>query len=86
MEKKNLGRTATDKITGFAGTVTGRCEYITGCPAFLVQPHVKPDGDDVESKWFDEDRLKFGDLSSGGAEVLSEVDKRVGGDKPAPRK
>ncbi len=49
-----------DQITGFAGTVTGRAEYVTGCRQYLVVPPMKegaaayPDG-----TWLDEDRLEI---------------------------
>ncbi len=55
MEPK-LGQKVKDNITQFAGTVTARCEYITGCTQFLVQPPTK-DGDFKEPHWFDVDRL-----------------------------
>jgi len=76
-----LGQKVKDRITGFTGMVTGRCEYITGCAQLLVQPPVKADGDFVESRWLDEDR----------AEVLKDerfslTVKAPGPDKPAPRR
>ena len=36
-----LGQKVQDSITGFAGLVTGRCEYITGCNQILIQPPIK---------------------------------------------
>jgi len=53
-----FGQTVKDKITGFKGIVTGRCEYITGCAQLLVQPPVTKDGSRVEPIWFDEPRLE----------------------------
>lgn len=53
----DLGTEVTDQITGFKGMVTARCQYITGCNQYLVQPKVKKAGDFVESQWFDEDRV-----------------------------
>lgn len=55
--KIELGMTVTDKITGFSGVVTGRCEYISGCHQVLIQPRVKDTGEFVDSRWMDEDRL-----------------------------
>lgn len=31
-----LGQKAKDRITGFAGTITGKVEYITGCNQVLL--------------------------------------------------
>ena len=42
---KNLGRTATDKITGFSGIATGFVVYITGCNQYLINPKAKKGGD-----------------------------------------
>jgi hypothetical protein len=51
-----LGVEARDIITGFEGTVTGRCEYLTGCSQYNLIPKAK-DGAYIESRWFDEQRL-----------------------------
>ena len=56
----SLGSRATDRITGFSGVVTGRCEYITGCNQLLIQPRVGTDGGHREPHWFDEQRLQVG--------------------------
>lgn len=75
-----LGQKATDRVTGFSGFVTGRVEYITGCKQLLVQPRVKPDGDIIESRWLDEDRLE------GLPEFISLTVTANGSDKSAPRR
>src|ERR671931_849566 len=54
-----LGAKVKDSITGFAGTITGRCEYITGCAQYIVQPALNKDGAFVEGRWLDEDRLEL---------------------------
>lgn len=54
----NLGEKARDKITGFSGTITGKCEYLTGCSTVLLQPEVDKDGKFVDAHWFDIDRLE----------------------------
>ena len=51
------GVTVFDVLTGFQGIVTSRCDNITGCNQYLIQPPVK-DGKFVEPQWFDERRLK----------------------------
>lgn len=80
--KIELGDTVKDKITGFRGVVTGRCEYISGCHQVLVVPPVKADGAYGDAQWLDEDR----------AEVQTAVERVVltvtnsGPDKPAPKR
>lgn len=60
--KFELGQQVKDKLTGFEGFVTGRCDYMTGCKQYLVTPKVRkgktheyPSG-----SWLDEDRLQKG--------------------------
>lgn len=56
MEKdENLGKVATDKITGFTGKITARCEYIFGIDQYLVE--APSDGREVKSVWFVKPRL-----------------------------
>lgn len=76
----NLRDRVKDQITGFSGVVTGRCEYITGCTQLLVQPPVKDNGDFVESRWVDEDRLAL------AGEPIEFTVKTAGPDKPAPKR
>jgi len=72
-----------DQITKFRGVVTGRSAYITGCNQYLVQPEVKEDGDYVQGRWFDEDRLE-----KIGAKPVDVKGEKPGGprDNPAPSK
>ena len=77
----DLGSQVQDQVTGFFGIVTGHCRYITGCNQYLVQPKVKSNGDFVDSRWFDEDRL----TATEGPKLTLPV-KVAGPDKPAPRK
>lgn len=53
----NLGKNAKDKLTGFSGVIIGKCEYLTGCTQYALQPKTKNDGAFIESRWFDEGRL-----------------------------
>lgn len=75
-----MGQFVKDIITGFAGRVTGRCEYITGCNQLLVQPPLKADGDFAEARWIDEDRLEV----DGDGHVLTLKRTAPGADIPAP--
>jgi hypothetical protein len=54
-----FGMKAKDKITGFSGTVVGRCSYISGCDQLLLAPGVKDDGSFQESHWFDIQRVEM---------------------------
>lgn len=75
------GTTVKDRVTGFSGVVTGRCDYLTGCRQYLVQPAIDKDEKFVESRWFDEDRLLVQDAPTLALEV-----RRAGHDSSAPIK
>ena len=79
--KTELGTRARDRITGFEGRVTGRCEYITGCNQVLLAPPVGANGEAREAHWFDEQRLEI--LDNGERITLDNGDT-PGCDKPAP--
>jgi len=69
MSKKKsvrLGGKATDKLTGFSGTVIARIEYITGCVQYQIQPYGTIAGKPIESLWFDDTRLGVAEGNSGG--------------------
>lgn len=76
------GDKVKEKVTGFIGTITGTCFYLTGCNQYLVFPeckksHKKPDG-----HWFDEDRL--GLLKEEVVKPEKVRGKNPGADMPAP--
>jgi len=48
-----LGKTLQDKVTGFAGVVTARIEYLYG----EAQVQVERNGESHESQWFPESRI-----------------------------
>lgn len=55
----DLGDLVKDRINGFAGIVTGRATFITGCTQLLVASQtLKADGDS-SSNWIDEVRLEL---------------------------
>lgn len=54
-----LGREATDKVTGFNGIVTSIGFDLYGCIQAIVTPKSKKDGDLIDSRWFDIDRLNI---------------------------
>lgn len=59
-----------DKITGFAGCVVIRSDYITGCNRYGIEGEAK-DNKPGELTWIDEQRLEVDDakqrLQLGGA-------------------
>ena len=77
-----LGSKVKDKITGFSGTVTGRCEYLSGCNQALVVPPVGKDGNYKDGQWFDEQRLEVFKTKP----VTLNNGTTPGFDKPAPRR
>ena len=76
-----LGVKAKDKITGFSGTVTGFCQYISGCNQALLIPPVGEKGEHREGHWFDEQRLEVDETVPA---VVLDNSKTPGPDKPAP--
>jgi len=83
MKNKNLGRKATDKITGFTGVITGHAEYLTGCDQYLVQPSQEDKTKYPSSEWFDEGRLTIESVEIKQEDVLAEEN---GCDYSAPKK
>jgi len=55
--KHELGKVAKDKITGFEGVITSRCEFLTGCNRYCIQPTELKDGKPLESIYFDEAQI-----------------------------
>lgn len=55
----SFGQEVRDVISGFKGIITGKCDYISGCEQYLVQPKGKTSDKKPESIWFDVDRLKL---------------------------
>ena len=54
----SMNQNVIDKITGFKGVIVGRSAYVTGCTQLLLQPVVKENGEYIEGRWFDENRLE----------------------------
>ncbi len=75
-----LGMKAKDKITGFIGIVTGRCEYISGCNQALLTPEVGEKGEYKDPHWFDEQRLE----RVGDTVITLDNGDTPGCDVPAP--
>lgn len=74
-----FGLKAKDKITGFIGTITGHCSYISGCSQLLLSPPVK-EGDYKDAKWFDEQRVEITE----GERIILDNGSTPGSDISAP--
>lgn len=78
----SLGIVAKDKITGFQGTVTGICQYISGCNQALLAPRVDDKGAAREGAWFDLQRLE--QIGSDDDAIVLDNGDTPGCDKAAP--
>lgn len=59
MIQHELGLMAKEKITGFSGIITARCEFLTGCNRYCVQPTGLVNGRPVDSLYFDESQIEI---------------------------
>ena len=57
--KFSNGDQVKEKITGFAGTITGTCFYLTGCNQYLITTKPKDEFSEPISLWYDEARLSI---------------------------
>lgn len=80
-----LGDKVKDKITNFAGIVTGRCVYISGCDQILVQAQMNEGSTKADSHWLDVDRCEITRKGFIKVEDVSNVE-RPGFGEPAPMK
>jgi hypothetical protein len=69
-----LGQIAKDKITGFKGILTARCEFLTGCNRYCIQPQELKDGKPIDSIYFDEAQIEI--ISEGISEKDVQGDKK----------
>ena len=83
MFKHILGKKAKDKITGFEGILTARCEFLTGCNRYCIQPSELIEGRPIDSIYFDEAQIEIT-----GNGILSEevTGKKKGACSPCPTK
>ena len=83
MFKLELGQIAKDKITGFQGILTARCEFLTGCNRYCIQPQDLRDGRIIDSIYFDEDQIQI--IGNGISAEDVQGDKK-GACSPCPSK
>lgn len=79
-----LGRTYTDKITGFKGVAIGHVEYITGCNQTLLAAKAEG-GKPGESVWFDDQRVHVQAIDDHDLVTLDNG-RTPGCDREAPRR
>jgi len=79
----DLGKRAKDKITGFTGVLTARCEFLTGCNRYCIQPQELKDGKPIDSIYFDEAQIEI--ISDGISEKEVQGEKK-GACSPNPSK
>jgi hypothetical protein len=79
MSEVTLGCKARDKVTGFEGIVTGKCDYLYGCAQWGLTPAAK-DGEVKDSRWFDEGRVER--VGDGIAPESVRVERNGPGDSP----
>lgn len=59
MFKYQRGIHAKDKITGFSGVITSRCDSLTGCNQYFLCPtELDKDNKIAEGHWIDEHALE----------------------------
>lgn len=58
MSLHELGQQAQDKITGYAGIITARVHYLTGCTQYGLTAPMK-DGEIKGTEYFDEGRIEI---------------------------
>jgi len=57
--KFELGDHLKDQISGFMGICTAKCEHLTGCRQYKIQPRgLNKDKLPLNSEWFDEEQLE----------------------------
>lgn len=66
-----LGQVGEDIITGWRGTVTGFCIYITGCAQACLTPKMDEKGESKDARWFDVTRIRI-DLAVPPVELIQQ--------------
>lgn len=78
-----LGLRGKDKITGFEGILTSRCEFLTGCNRYCIQPTDLKEGKPIESIYFDEEQIE---IIGSGILPSSVTGEKKGACSPNPTK
>lgn len=84
MFKHELGAEAKDLVTGFKGIITSRCQFLTGCSRYGLQPKISKDGKVEDARYFDENQIEV--IGKGVIIRQTAAQRDKGGPQPAPRK
>jgi len=75
-----LGQEVKDKITGFIGVVTGRCQFLTGCNRYDVRSRkLDKDGIPMKDQWFDEHQMEATKGKKVSIDEPTKSEKKKGG-------
>ena len=72
--KFSNGDQVKEKITGFSGTITGTCFYLTGCNQYLVTAKPKDEFSEPQALWYDEGRLELVEKNKFSEDDVKAVD------------
>ena len=81
--KFSNGEKVKEKVTGFKGTITGTCFYLTGCNQYLITAKAKNEFTQAKAAWYDEGRIEYISKNITEKDVTGKV---RGCDIPAPIK
>jgi len=56
--KNRLGQHVRDKVSGFAGIITGKCIYLYKSSEYFIEPKALITGLPVAGQWLSENRLE----------------------------
>lgn len=77
-----LGKMGRDKVTGFAGVIIARVEYLFGCNQYGIAPKVDKDGNVKSAEFFDEGRIEI--TGEGISPESVQVEKKGGISRDVP--
>jgi hypothetical protein len=76
-----FGKKARDKITGFEGIITGKCEFLYGCNQYGITPPAK-ESETKSTQWFDDGRIEI--IGEGVTPESVKTEKNGGDSSDAP--
>lgn len=81
MARIELGDKVKDTITGFAGVVIAKTQWLHGCERITIQPEKLHEGKPVETQSFDEPQLEVVKKKK-----IQEGQHNTGGPRPEPQR
>ncbi|WP_306131091.1 hypothetical protein [Roseovarius sp. MMSF_3350] len=77
-----LGDEVQDVVSGFAGIVTAKNEFLNGCRRACVSPPVDKEGKFVEERWFDIEQLRVIQRGKVARKPANTTAITTGGERP----